>query len=84
MEQDFPGARDDSLRRRAVSGPVRHTERVGERVCEGTAPASVIATGKAFTRRSRPLCADPTHAQYIGTGDSEDAQSFRCQQKELC
>jgi hypothetical protein len=44
----------------------------------------VIATGKAFTRRSRPLCADPTHAQYIGTGDSEDAQSFRCQQKELC
>lgn len=45
----------------------------------GKAPASVIATGKAFPGRSRPLCAYPTHAQYIGTGDSEDAKNFRCE-----
>jgi feruloyl esterase len=46
---------------------------------KGTAPASVIATGKAFPGRSRPLCAYPTHALYIGTGDTEDAINFRCE-----
>jgi feruloyl esterase len=46
---------------------------------KGTAPASVIATGKAFPGRSRPLCAYPTHALYIGTGDTEDANNFRCE-----
>lgn len=45
----------------------------------GTAPDSVIATGKAFPGRSRPLCAYPKHAQYSGHGDSEDARSFSCQ-----
>ena len=46
---------------------------------KGTAPDQVIATGKAFPGRSRPLCAYPKHAQYTGTGDSEDARNFRCQ-----
>ena len=46
---------------------------------KGIAPDSIIATGKAFPGRSRPLCAYPTHAQYIGTGDTEDAKNFRCQ-----
>ena len=46
---------------------------------KGTAPDSVIATGKAFPGRSRPLCAYPKHAQYTGTGNSEDASNFRCQ-----
>jgi hypothetical protein len=46
---------------------------------KGTAPESVIATGAAFPGRSRPLCAYPKHAQYIGTGDTQDARSFRCQ-----
>jgi feruloyl esterase len=46
---------------------------------KGTAPASVIATGKAFPGRSRPLCAYPKHAQYSGQGDTNDAKNFSCQ-----
>jgi feruloyl esterase len=45
---------------------------------KGTVPASVTATGKAFPGRSRPLCAYPRHAQYKGTGDTEDANNFEC------
>ena len=29
--------------------------------------------------RSRPLCAYPKHAQYLGRGDIEDAWNFGCQ-----
>ncbi len=46
---------------------------------KGTPPDAVIATGKAFPGRSRPLCAYPKHAQYSGSGDSEDARNFRCE-----
>jgi Tannase and feruloyl esterase len=45
---------------------------------KGTAPDSVIATGAAFPGRSRPLCAYPRHAQYSGSGDTQDAKSFQC------
>jgi feruloyl esterase len=45
---------------------------------KGTAPTSVIATGKAFPGRSRPLCAYPKHAQYSGHGDTNDAHNFSC------
>ena len=45
---------------------------------KGTAPDAVIATGQAFPGRSRPLCAYPKHAQYKGSGDSEDARNFTC------
>jgi len=45
---------------------------------DGTAPDSVVATGKAFPGRSRPLCAYPKHAQYRGQGNPEDAGSFEC------
>jgi hypothetical protein len=43
-----------------------------------TPPDSVIATGAAFPGRSRPLCAYPKHAQYKGTGDTQDARNFEC------
>lgn len=46
---------------------------------KGAAPDSVIATGQAFPGRSRPLCAYPKHAQYAGTGDTNDARNFQCQ-----
>jgi feruloyl esterase len=46
---------------------------------KGIAPDSVVATGKAFPGRSRPLCPYPTHAQYTGSGNTEDARNFRCQ-----
>ncbi len=46
---------------------------------KGKAPDAVIATGKAFPGRSRPLCAYPKHARYTGTGDTQDASNFRCQ-----
>jgi hypothetical protein len=45
---------------------------------KGSPPMSVIATGKAFPGRSRPLCAYPKHAQYKGQGDTEDANNFEC------
>jgi feruloyl esterase len=47
---------------------------------KGKAPDSVVATGAAFPKRSRPLCAWPKHAQYVGKGDSEDAKSFSCKE----
>jgi feruloyl esterase len=45
---------------------------------KGTAPDFVVATGKDFPGRSRPLCAYPKHAQYKGQGNPEDAGSFEC------
>jgi len=45
---------------------------------KGIAPQSVIATGRAFPGRSRPLCPYPMHAQYKGQGNTEDASSFEC------
>lgn len=45
---------------------------------KGTAPHSVVATGKAFPGRSRPLCPYPKHAHYKGQGDTEDANNFEC------
>jgi feruloyl esterase len=44
----------------------------------GAAPDSVVAKGKAFPGRTRPLCAYPKHAQYKGQGDSQDAGNFEC------
>jgi hypothetical protein len=43
-----------------------------------TAPMSVVATGKAFPGRSRPLCPYPKHAQYTGQGDTQNANNFEC------
>ncbi len=43
-----------------------------------TEPTSVIATGKAFPGRTRPLCSYPKHAQYKGQGNTEDASNFEC------
>lgn len=48
-------------------------------VQKGTAPTAIIATGRAFPGRSRPLCAYPKHAQYIGHGNTQDAKNFRCE-----
>ena len=45
---------------------------------KGRTPQSVIATGKAFPGRSRPLCPYPQHAQYKGSGSIEDAGNFEC------
>ena len=43
-------------------------------------PESVMATGRAFPGRSRPLCAYPAHAQYNGAGDPEDGKNYSCKQ----
>ncbi|HUY80621.1 MAG TPA: tannase/feruloyl esterase family alpha/beta hydrolase [Acidobacteriaceae bacterium] len=48
-------------------------------VQKGTAPTAIIATGKAFPGQSRPLCAYPKHAQYLGHGNSQDAKNFSCE-----
>jgi pimeloyl-ACP methyl ester carboxylesterase len=45
---------------------------------KGKAPDSVVATGAAFPKRSRPLCPYPQHAHYKGNGSSEDAANFEC------
>jgi hypothetical protein len=41
-------------------------------------PMSVIATGKTFPGRTRPLCPYPKHAQYTGQGDTQKSQNFEC------
>lgn len=48
-------------------------------VQKGKAPTAIIATGHAFPGRSRPLCAYPKHAQYMGHGNPQDAKNFSCQ-----
>jgi feruloyl esterase len=45
---------------------------------KGTAPDAIVATGRAFPGRSRPMCAYPKHAHYKGSGDVEDAKNFEC------
>jgi pimeloyl-ACP methyl ester carboxylesterase len=45
---------------------------------KGNPPEAIVATGKAFPGRSRPLCAYPKHAQYTGHGNTEDAGNFVC------
>lgn len=47
---------------------------------KGQAPDSVMATGRDFPGRSRPLCPYPAHAQYNGTGNNEDGANFSCKQ----
>ncbi len=47
---------------------------------KGVAPDHVIATGRDFPGRSRPLCPYPQHAEYTGHGDANDASNFVCQQ----
>jgi feruloyl esterase len=47
---------------------------------KGQAPDEVIATGRAFPGRSRPLCPYPQHAQYKGEGDPNDASNFVCRE----
>jgi hypothetical protein len=55
----------------ALSAIVRWVE-------QATAPDTLVATGRAFPGRSRPLCAYPLYAQYKGQGNPEDAASFEC------
>ena len=47
---------------------------------KGTPPDYVVATGKAFPGRSRPLCAWPKYAYYKGQGDPEDTKNFECRE----
>jgi feruloyl esterase len=47
---------------------------------QGKAPAQIIATGAAFPGRSRPLCPYPQHPQYTGSGDTQSAGNYRCEE----
>jgi len=44
----------------------------------GAAPERIIARGDSFPGQTRPLCASPNIARYVG-GDPHNADSFRCQ-----
>jgi hypothetical protein len=44
------------------------------------APKKIVATGSAFSGRSRPLCPYPGYARYQGKGNSEDAKNFECRE----
>jgi len=44
------------------------------------APGGIVATGRAFPGRSRPLCPYPQHTQYLGQGDPNDAKNFACRE----
>lgn len=47
---------------------------------QGTAPEEIVArrTVKGVTEISRPVCAYPEEARYIGRGDTSDAVNFVC------
>jgi len=47
----------------------------------GTKPQSIVASHMTagVVDRTRPLCAYPTTAHYVGTGSTDDAKNFRCQ-----
>jgi hypothetical protein len=72
-----------AARRDFVAEYVKAVRKVGLRVGlywveKGIAPKSVVATGRAFPGRSRPLCPYPQHAHYKGQGNTEDANNFEC------
>jgi hypothetical protein len=56
---------------------------IQEWVENGLAPESIVATGKAFPGRSRPLCSYPETPHYKGSGSIDDAQNFVCQRPRL-
>jgi feruloyl esterase len=48
----------------------------------GIRPAAIPAshiTAEGIADRTRPLCAYPTVAQYVGSGSTDEARNFRCQ-----
>lgn len=51
-------------------------------VASGTKPQSIPASHMTHgvVDRTRPLCAYPAVAQYIGSGSTDDARNFRCQE----
>ncbi len=50
-------------------------------IASGTKPQSIVASHMTGTvvDRTRPLCAYPATARYIGSGSTDDARNFRCQ-----
>jgi feruloyl esterase len=52
-----------------------------EWVEHGKATDLMVATGRAFPNRSRPLCPYPQYAHYSGEGDPEDFKSFACRER---
>ena len=47
---------------------------------KGVAPEGVVTTGRSLPGRTRPLCPYPTHTEYKGQGDPQDARNFECKQ----
>jgi Tannase and feruloyl esterase len=45
---------------------------------KGVAPDRLIAKGREFPGRSRPLCPYPETPHYKGSGSTEDAANFVC------
>ena len=53
---------------------------ISDWVEKGIAPDSVVASGRAFPGRTRPLCPYPKFAHYTGTGDPENAANYECRE----
>ena len=49
---------------------------------QGEAPRSIMATGRAFPGRTRPLCPYPQYAAYNASGDPLDGKNFTCKNPE--
>lgn len=45
---------------------------------KGVAPTTLTATGKSFPGRTRGICPYPQVARYVGSGDVNAAENFRC------
>ena len=62
-------------------GPVDWTATIADWVENGKAPDQVIARKAAVggaVSRTRPLCPYPQHAEYTGSGSTDDAANFVC------
>ena len=50
-------------------------------IATGTKPTSIVASHSTAGRvdRTRPICAYPATAKYLGSGSTDDAKNFTCQ-----
>ena len=48
----------------------------------GTPPDRLVATGREFPARSRPLCPYPQTPRYKGAGSTEDSADFACESRQ--
>ena len=71
-------ARRCELTVEAVSEDMALKRTIFEQLDAAAPPQAILARGRAWPGRSRPLCPYPSHAHYKGMGNVDEAGSFEC------